>query len=278
MMPSAIEDTNPWAIVVGSHEFREFQLPLLQLRRRMTVVEFSTAASAHDWLARRASRPTVIVFAQAYPGQLAVGDVERLHALSPVSRLIALLGSWCEGEPRSGNPWPGVPRVYWHRWSSRITTALWADPAGAWSLPRTATQQERLLADIDHLPGTRRGLVAVATRSAETFHALSDALVDLGFSTTWLRVDCLTSVEQPLIVLWDGDIHQETDLSFLRQIATSTGPAPTIALLNFPRWDEVQLAIQCGAVAVVSKPFQLSDLFSAIDDWLPAAARSADAA
>lgn len=42
-------------------------------------------------------------------------------------------------------------------------------------------------------------------------------------------------------------------------------PAPVIALLDFPRIEDYDRAMAAGAVAVVSKPLHLDDLFWQLD-------------
>src|SRR5688500_4148457 len=80
--------------------------------------------------------PDAILLAQSRPGQISHEDVERLHAAAPLARLIYLVGPWCEGELRSGQPCPGVVRVPWRAWQSRLPHELRI----ARRLARTATE------------------------------------------------------------------------------------------------------------------------------------------
>ncbi len=50
--------------------------------------------------------PDVIVVAQAFPGQFSHEAIDRLRRLAPLARVVGLMGSWCEGEMRTGSPWP----------------------------------------------------------------------------------------------------------------------------------------------------------------------------
>src|SRR5262245_30360672 len=65
------------------------------------VEEISTAV---------AESPTAIIIVQSVPRRVSRREVERWHAVAPLARLVALVGPWCEGELRSGRPWPGVVR------------------------------------------------------------------------------------------------------------------------------------------------------------------------
>ena len=58
--------------------------------------------------------PELIVVAQSRPGSVDGRAVECLRKNAPLAAIVALVGSWCEGELRTGRPWPGVERVYWY--------------------------------------------------------------------------------------------------------------------------------------------------------------------
>ena len=130
------------------------------------------------------------MLAQACPDQFSAAAIDRLRSLAPLARLIVILGSWCEGEPRSGRPLPGVIRMYWHQAAVRIRREFprWFQPEGsAWRLPATATDEERLLASIDAPLPRGNGLVAIWTRRPEMEGLLSDACRRAGYSTAWLH-------------------------------------------------------------------------------------------
>src|SRR5262245_46214259 len=65
---------------------------------------------------RPQSDPDLILLVASRPGRFSAAEVEALHRRAPLARLVALLGTWCEGEVRSGHPWPGVNRIYAHQW------------------------------------------------------------------------------------------------------------------------------------------------------------------
>ena len=150
--------------------------------------------------------PHGVVLAQAYPGQYsAAAGRAPLVAAIPLARWLALLGSWCEGEPRSGHPLPGVVRVYWHEAAVRFRRELprWFAPDSAWTLPVTANEEERLLAaagrplssnvaaTVYPLAGgvlsASEGLIAIRTTRREMAELLADACRAGGFATAWLH-------------------------------------------------------------------------------------------
>ncbi|MFM7073296.1 MAG: hypothetical protein ACKO38_16030, partial [Planctomycetota bacterium] len=55
-----------------------------------------------------ARHPELIVGFQNRPGQWREEELHVLAGRWPLAVMVSLLGSWCEGEPRTGRPLPGV--------------------------------------------------------------------------------------------------------------------------------------------------------------------------
>lgn len=64
-----------------------------------------------------------------------------------------------------------------------------------------------------------------------------------------------------MAVLWDTVAEDCADAARVGELSRSAGSAPIIALLNFPRIEEVVRAHAAGVSAVVSKPFLIDELF-----------------
>jgi hypothetical protein len=210
--------------------------------------------------------PHGIVLAQAWPNQFSAPAVDRLRNLAPLARLIAIQGSWCEGEPRSGHPLPGVIRIYWHQAAIRIRLEF---PLGiqsqgsAWRLPATATDEERLLASIAAPLPKGNGLVAIWTRRPEMEELLADACRRVGYSTAWLHPRQPTRVQGAVAAIYDGARLDPAGLAELSQLAADVSPAPVLALLDAPRTQDVHLARTLGAF-VLAKPFRVDELLWAL--------------
>ncbi|MGH9818364.1 MAG: hypothetical protein ACRD6I_20055, partial [Candidatus Acidiferrales bacterium] len=58
--------------------------------------------------------PELIVVTQSRPDMISDRTIQSIRRSAPLSGIIALLGSWCEGETRTGRPWPGIERLYWY--------------------------------------------------------------------------------------------------------------------------------------------------------------------
>jgi len=165
---------------------------------------------------------------------------------------------------RSGEPWPATLRVYWHQWVDRCAAELqrirFGRPA-AWSLPVTATEEERLLLELhDPLP-TGAGLIAVRSRSFEMADWLCDACRRQGYATVWLDQCSIPRIEGAAAALIDMADAGPDDLAELGVFAARLRPAPVLALMHFPRSQDVRHAGRYGAT-VLSKPVQIEDLLA----------------
>lgn len=254
-------------LLVGDDPDGEFAAAVnwLHAHTALTAVTGVEAAAAH---LEQGPPPDMVLLAQARPGQFTRGQVERLHRASPVSRLVALLGTWCEGETRSGRPWPGVVRIYWHQWRVRLAPALEPD-AGCtpawWSLPRTATAAEQVVRSVQAIAGDRRGRVAIHARSWSQWDSLSDVCRLAGYTTAWLdsqRGPPLTGVTA---VLWDAAACGADEVAQIRECVRQFAPAPVMVLLDFVRREDDARALAAGAAAVLAKPFQIADLLAELD-------------
>jgi hypothetical protein len=213
--------------------------------------------------------PDVMVVAQAFPGQFSCEAIDRLRRLAPLARVVGLMGSLCEGEMRTGLPWPGVVRAYWHQWTPRTCrelSRLAHGRSGSWSLPPTATEEERLLVAV----ATERnreadgrgflGTVLVHARSREMGEWLAAACADQGWSACCRRelgdIDC----ENTVAAIYDIDTA-DFDACDLQGFVSAVQPVPVIALMGFPRESEQHRVLSAGVAAVLSKPLMVEDLF-----------------
>jgi hypothetical protein len=230
--------------------------------------------------------PDLIVIAQTFPGQFSHHEVDQLRRLAPLSQIVGIMGSWCEGEMRTGAPWPGVVRTYWHQWAARSSQQLGRLANGkccSWTLPSTTTEEERLLADRDvdcrvretHQSSsgnimvrfTRptspavRGLVVISARSCEMAQWLTAACRGHGYATVWQRLPATPQVAGAAAAIFDGTDLGSEEYRELQRLVAAVHPAPVIVLLAFPRIEDRDRARSAGAAAVVSKPVNVDDLF-----------------
>jgi DNA-binding NarL/FixJ family response regulator len=214
--------------------------------------------------------PDAIVIAQAYPGQFSAEAVDRLRRRAPLARIIGLLGSWCEGETRTGQPWPASVRVYWHQWQPTAAQELQLLAAGGcatWALPATASEEERVLARAEQHSEPRQGRIAIHAPQFDMGDWLASACGTRGYETVRLKRVGLEELGEVTAAVFDATHCLGGELDALRRLAGAISPAPLVALLDFPRVEDCTRASDAGAAAVLAKPFLLEDLFWQLE-WL----------
>jgi hypothetical protein len=262
---SNVQTCRPSVLLVGASDFHEFGEAVRWLRAHTQLDAARTVTEAIERCERRQAFWHTIIIAQSRPGQFAPHDIDQLSRAMPLAHLIALLGSCCEGETRSGRPWPGVVRVYWHQFTARAATELRMDvTATSWQLPRTVSEAERADHALQSQPQPADGLIAIRTHQAVLFDALAGACRIAGYSSVWTASAERWSVQGAVAVLWHGPMRTEFEFQQLRNIAARSRQVPVIALLGFPRYDHVQRATAAGAAAVLSIPFLLPDLWTTL--------------
>ena len=250
------------ALFVGDPSHHEFQEPVAWLSEYCDLAIVRNLGEAAAQLTNGHELPNVIVLAAARPGLCVQRDVVSLLRRAPLARIIGLMGGWCEGELRTGQPWRGVTRVYWHQFVSRMAEELEGiNVRGRLAMPRTFTEWE-LSNVIVPLPDVRqRGLAVIRATTLETYEAIAEACQAIGHSTTWVNPRQPAFVSGAAVAIWDIGLSIERDETELAEFARQVHPAPVIALIGFPRTSDRQRAAECGATCVVSKPYLLQELW-----------------
>jgi len=257
-------------LLVGSWNDREFHQPLRTLRARSRLVAVPALSDAERMLNGSRWFPDLIVVTQSRPGQFCQEQFLRVMRTVPLTRMVALLGSWCEGETRTGYPLPAARRIFWYQWYAHFLADLiraGRAECPAWGLPETASDEDRLLLSRPRGTANGCGSVVLAGRSRETEDALADACRSAGYQVhdpaqsgcRREKVPCVHS--DAVAAIWEGT---QCDPDEARQLAdwVRTMPGvPVIALLDFPRTDGVRRAWMAGARSVLAKPYRLDALY-----------------
>lgn len=250
-------------LFVGDSLHGEFQLALQWLRKHANLEVVFDLQSARKHLKQSGESKDLLVLGATRPGQFSIEDIDALRNASPLLRIVAILGAWCEGELRSGRPWPGVFRTYWHQWPARLASDFKAFLQGncpRWGDAVTTTPAEQLLQrKHDHCKNTLR-LVLIRADDWETAGALQDACQQAGYATA-----CWVDGEPPRVTgahvfLWDLADPQRITQNRVQKYLRAFHPTPIIALASFPRHQTVQRLTAAGVSGVVSKPFLLHDV------------------
>lgn len=207
--------------------------------------------------------PELIVLAQSRPGSIRRLEVERLRRSAPLAGVVALCGSWCEGETRTGRPLSGTLRLYWYEfpaWWRRQLSLRVDGKCPDWA---RADDCGLRTADCGLASG---GSVLVSAPDFDSADAISVALRPAGYRTFWHRVGsgCISDASAGI---WLGGQLSDTELNELAAFCLVA--SPVVALVDFPRRDRYEAALAAGAAAVLGKPWSnlslLSELQRAID-------------
>jgi hypothetical protein len=211
--------------------------------------------------------PELIVICQTRPGTVHKHFVESLRRAAPLAGVVALVGSWCEGETRTGRPLPGVDRLYWHEFPSWWRRQLAFRAAGRcpdWARAASTRHSE------PGRPRPRPAVITIRTDVRETAECLSEVLNRAGFATAWQRGRRGLGIRGASAGVWVGGQLSEYEVADLRASCQMFAGAQggVLAILDFPRRDSVDRAIKAGAAAVLGMPLRNADLIGTLDALL----------
>jgi hypothetical protein len=260
----------PTVWVIGDAEHPDFCAAVELLSGTAVVQRFADVAQAGERAAPELI-PDLIVLAASRPGMVHAQDVERMQRRLPLAGIVSLLGSWCEGEARTGRPVKGVLRSYWYdfpNWWRRQLALCAAGRCPDWAQPATGDWHGLSVDAIDRGRNLGGGLIVLQTTCWETGDALSDLLRAAGYATAWNSVGALgQQVRGAAAGVWEGRQLDEPEIvqlsGFCRRLAKDN--APVIALADFPRRDRCEAANQAGAAAVIGKPWLNADLLLTLE-------------
>jgi hypothetical protein len=217
----------------------------------------------------------LVVIAQSRRGQYDAKVIERLVALLPNTPIVALCGSWCEGETRSGSPAPGVIRVYWHQWLGQMDNFLnqiRQDQLATWQMPKIAAVPDLIMHQLTNLVDNfdRTISVGVSTYTRESYLMLQDAVAN-HYKSTWIEGIDANDINGThfSVICIEGNSLTTQCQQRIQTLQKQFPGIPMVLILNFPRHSEFKVAKKLGVAEIVSKPFQLCDLNFAINRLLP---------
>jgi len=261
----------PQVLAIGPWHEREFAAALTDIlagkdwlagRDWPTVTNIDSACDA---LTHSEQLPELIFLAQPLPGYYLQTDIDRLQQLVPLTRLVIVAGTWCEGELRTGTPPTGAIRLYWYELSSWWLAALRQLDASLyplWSLPLDHAQAGRCSTETHKQAPTKlETTILIAAADFAVYETLAAALRSHGITCYHEKAAALP--DTPTAGIWDGGQLSESELqrltSFCRQVS-----GPVVALLDFPRIEHIQQAESAGAAAVMAKPYIVEELVGAL--------------
>ena len=264
----AISAVRPTVWLIGDVDHSELVESVSLVRATADAVCVADVRFAAERLAGVDCPPELIVFAVSRPGMMPASAVERIHRLAPLAGVVALLGTWCEGETRTGRPWPGVGRLYWYEFGPWWWRQLALRAEGR--CPEWANSDDCGLQRAGSSPTpSPAGLAVLNTTCWETADALSSVLRPAGYATAWTkRRRPSARIRGATAGIWEGcqlDENESRDLTeFCGRLADDG--ASVVALLDFPRRDRIERARDIGVAAVLAKPWRNDELLAALDE------------
>ncbi len=239
----------------------------------ITVDKFSDLADANPSVSMAIGGGDtfdLVAIAQSRQGQFDQSLIDAVKAFAGTTPVVMMLGSWCEGELRSDQPAEGVTRVFWHQWKGRFSTFmshLSDHGVTQWHGPETKTDADRIAAAsvLNSQTSPEHYCIGVSAWNVEAYDSLSAAIQSFGWKTRWVERTNLPGLEGAInAICVDGnslDDNLERRISWLKEQVLDV---PMVLSLNFPRQSEVSKLRNMGVSQVVSKPFELNDLYVAI--------------
>ncbi len=204
----------------------------------------------------------LVVLAQSRRDQISQTSVDSIRASMPGIPIVVLLGTWCEGENRSGTPLIGVNQVLWHQWESRFQKFCVQTNDGVksdWELPLTASVSDRVR-DFSVNPALTQqlsgGKFLISSEDRTSFESISDLLNVYQCTTCWHESQSDEVVPSDFSAICvDGNTASSNFLDRVRQLKSRYEGLPVIAMLNFPRKQDLNSLAELGVQEVVSKPY-----------------------
>ncbi len=204
----------------------------------------------------------VVLVAQSRRNQFSQSQIDELCRLNPLAARVIIVGSWCEGETRSGVPLNGMHRIFIRDWDAEYASLLQAiieTGTSRLSRPATETIADRLMDDDSAIEQTGPLNVAVHACSRELFGAVQEFCSARGWTAK--RVESADKCDVAIVECYysiDEAIQVVTDHPLLKN-------KPFVAICGFPRdHDRETLATLKQPSQVLGKPFDNNLLDSAI--------------
>ena len=214
-------------------------------------------------------RFALIVIAQTRSNQFDQAAIDSLINDNPLTPVVMLLGSWCEGERRSNQPIVGVKRVFWHQWQGRFeefVNQLNEQGLSLWHCPAIATDADRVKATQKTAGLENEPVIGISALDQTTFETLGQAITSLGGKPKWVeRTSRINLSASATMICIDANSADEVLQRRVQWVQKQVAHVPLVVLMNFPRRQEVEQLRRSGVTTVISKPFELRELQTAIE-------------
>ena len=270
-------------LAVGPWQLREFSMVRHAIDPMSSWPICQTLKQATILLEKKDIASELLLLAQPRPGYYAQSLLDHLQRLAPLTRIVLVAGSWCEGELRTGQPARGVLRLYWYDLAAWWRDAMTCQAAGGcppWSEPQEDGYAGRLRKNASQSGAGQAGavqsgagrLIEVDTLEYETFATLAALLTSGGWAAVWQRRG-----SRPIMTtgtkagIWDGGQLDPPEIDQLAHFCQSLKKCagclvPVTVLLDFPRSEHISMAQVAGAQTVLPKPYRMDDLLNKLEN------------
>lgn len=243
-------------LLIGRTRRNEFQEGCQWLAQRFSCIQFDSISLVPDPLF---NSPSDILLFQSLRGEFPAQQVNLLRMRFPLASFCCVLGSWIEGETRSGQPLTGVYRVSSQQFVSmmRTKTRTW----NGW--PTTTAADEHWMETSNHepsLPNRQNRKVLVVGYDHSLVEALASACSELGFTATTGTPKPTETPKDVNCIIYDATRNRPQRIDDIRRFRELSPRTHLVVLIDFPRVEEREEMIRGGANEVLSKPFDLSQL------------------
>ncbi len=261
--------------VIGDFRRKEFETVVRQIHEITAAIYFDHVSLF--WDSNRPGQNFDLIFLLASGfSEYKSGDIRDMQRRFPLAKIVMVAGALSEGERRTGNLPPELPRYYWHQWETEVRPAFasFCDRRDSpWGLPHTASDEERLLAiattlelakaNSDMLPETSQTQSALIVADDPAMRLL---LADWASQNGFKNVSQHGTNLPPSAETVDADeilfdVASENFAETLAIVRTLKRHRPRSTRLTVfctgPRPHEIEQLRQAGANRVLSKPFFL---------------------
>ncbi|MDO4570568.1 MAG: hypothetical protein Q4D38_09315 [Planctomycetia bacterium] len=267
----------PPILVVGAPVLDEFEWVLDFLARQgETLVCEESAQSLIERVAQEALIPRLTLLWRPVPERDQSSEALALKRAFPISPLLSILGSWCEGEGRTGSPEKNASSLMWYDFVTMFPLEKFAwshDFSSVWNLPESALPDAQIRWALRrsqhlHLEPIPPCATWVETDDFELFRFFRDALSPsptFGSFSTFDELSLCVDDRVRRVVFDCPDWTPATQSCFV-EVRARFPRAQVFAFLEFPRSHEWRQLEEFGAARVFPKPFRLDDFYFAISE------------
>lgn len=254
-------------MLVGDWHLSEFAASLDGIPSAKSWQSFADLQAVAEFLSDSAEPPELVFLTQPLPDAYEQAEVDRLQQRAPLSRIVVVAGTWCEGELRTGKPLSGVIRLYWYELASWWQAAARRRDAGLcplWSQPLDQSQAGRW-SSANQLAAANKtnNQVCIDASDYAVYESLSAALKAFSIDAAWAGRELEGADKLTQLGIWDGGQLSAREITRLASFCSKIN-GPVVALLDFPRVEHFEQARAVGATAVLAKPYIVEELVAAL--------------